>query len=155
MSFEEFKKMWKETTGVNPNDLQAAKNLKCSIKYVSKEDIKCVYKGIDQDFLSLNTKAYIAAKDGPFNIRRYPYPNLCRSQQVQFKELVENYRRDIEVDMTNWEDIELYPWQKFIIKKLEEQNDREIIWINDPEGVTVTYPTSIQSMILACFELIR
>ena len=77
-----------------------------SIQYVSKEDIKCIFKGIDQDFLSLNTQAYIAAKDGPFNPKRHPYPTLCRPQQASFKELVMAYRKDIEKEVMDWNEFE-------------------------------------------------
>lgn len=108
--------------------------MKCSIKYVSKEDVKCIQSGVDQDFLSVNCKAYIVAQQGKFDIGRYPYPNLCRSQQLQFKELVQHYRREEEVDYTAWDEIELYRWQKLVIKKLLAQNERQVIWISDEVG---------------------
>ena len=134
MNFEEFKKMWNETTKTTPNDVQSAKNVKCSIQYVSKEDVHAVHKGIDQDYLSLNAKAYMVAQEGPFNPMRYPYPNLCRSQQSSFKELIQAYRKDIETDFMDWDNFQLYPWQQTILNRLMKQNDREVLWINDPEG---------------------
>ena len=40
MTFEEFKKMWKDTTGVNPNDLQSAKNVKVYCNWEGRAGIR-------------------------------------------------------------------------------------------------------------------
>lgn len=134
MNFKQFKGMWEAYTKIKNMDCESARNVDHVIKYISKEDVKCLHFGIDQDKLSLNCKAYIAAKDGPFNIGRYPYPNLCRAQQVTFKELVEHYHKELNTDMTCWEEFQLYIWQKAAIQELLKQNDREVMWIIDPEG---------------------
>lgn len=136
MKFEDFKKMWVEHTSTKIADLQSCKNVKCAIQYVSKEDVKCIQKNIDLDMVSLNCKAYLAAQQGPFNPGRYPYGNLARHQQVSYKEMFDHYRKEVEVDLSRWEEdnFDLMQWQKFLVKKLLNQNDRQVLWVYDPVG---------------------
>lgn len=134
MNFKDFTNMWTDHTSCKPDDVQSAKNVKCAIKYVSKEDVKCVQRGIDQDLLSLQCKAYIGAYLGPFRPNSYPYMNLTRHEQVRYKELFDAFREDEDIDHSFWDDVTLYIWQKTAIEILKNQNNREVMWIVDPEG---------------------
>lgn len=52
-SFEEIKKILKDQYNIVPNDIQAPKNKKQVLRYITKEDYKCFSTGHDKDDLSL------------------------------------------------------------------------------------------------------
>lgn len=130
---EDVKKILKEDYRLKPNDIQSCKNLKKAINYVSKEDVKCISTGHDKDFLSIQCKAYIAAERGGALLpSTYPYCNLIPWQKRAFEEQYNFYRQELEREKDNfWEDNDLRPWQKEALLVLQEQNDRQILWIYD------------------------
>lgn len=137
MNFEQFKNFWILYKLPMYADVQSVKNMKTSIKYITKEDYRAFITGIDKDFTSLIFKAYIEAmKSKRLNCTRYPYCNLIPSQQKQFAEFFNKFRDEIfEEEMTDkWDHIELKDWQQRVINSLERQNERRILWIYDEIG---------------------
>lgn len=135
-SLEDMKKQL-ATHRVNPNDIQVAKSVKDSVRYISKEDYKCVSEGHDKDFLSVICRAYLySLKYKKFLPTGYPYCALTPAQKKEFKEFLEQFYLEQELDnlTINIEKNDLYQWQKDVIQKLDAQNDRKILWLHDEEG---------------------
>lgn len=120
-----------------PNDIQVAKSVKDSVRYISKEDYKCVSEGHDKDFLSVICRAYLySLKYKKFLPTGYPYCALAPAQKKEFKEFLEQFYLEQELDnlTISIDRKDLYPWQQQIIEKLDEQCERKVIWIQDDIG---------------------
>lgn len=136
-SLDEMKKILKEEYSIPPNDIQVAKSVKDSMRYISKEDFKCFSRGHDKDYLSIVCKAYLySKKHAKFNSTRYPYCGMIPWQQKQFKEYLDVFQHEEKEENYQrlMEDITLRPWQKKAELTLLMQDDRKVLWIYDEIG---------------------
>lgn len=135
-SLEEMKAELKKIR-IIPDDFQVAKSVRDSVHYFSKEDYKCVSEGHDKDFLSVQCRAYLySLKYKKFIPTSYPYCHLGPHQQKKFKECLEQFYLEQEMDALTEkiDQVDLWEWQKNIIQKLKNQDDRKVIWIHDDIG---------------------
>lgn len=136
-SLEKIKEILKGEYRLRPEDIQVAKNVKDCVRYISKEDYRCVSQGHDKDFLSVICRAYLySLKYDKFKPTAYPYCALIPCQQKQFKEYLEQFYLEQEMDKLTMktESLELYEWQQKVVMALMMQNDRHVLWLYDEEG---------------------
>lgn len=136
-NFDQIKKILKDQYNIVPNDIQAPKNKKQVLRYITKEDYKCFSTGHDKDDLSLITRAYLFyRKCASWDPTRYPYCHLPPWQQKQFKEFYEQFLIEDEMEMNaeyfdNWTP---HRWQRQVEHALLMQTRRQVLWIYDPVG---------------------
>lgn len=126
-----------EKKNFKPEDIQTAKSVRDSVRYISKEDYKCVSQGHDKDYLSVICKTYLYhLKYENFNPARYPYCSMIPYQQNQFKEFLDQFYQEMEHDKISAmiENIELREWQSKALMALMMQDDRRVLWIYDEQG---------------------
>ncbi|KAK3100423.1 hypothetical protein FSP39_019735 [Pinctada imbricata] len=134
MSFKQFKTKWQ---GPEYRDLQRCKNIKDSVRYVTKEDPRSLCFNFSKDWCSLLVKAYIyGEKSERLIATSYPYCSLIPAQQRQFAEMWRQFRTEKQEAMQSWENEEmmLRPWQRQVRRHILQQDDRQILWINDEVG---------------------
>lgn len=136
-SLEDIKKILSEQYKIIPQDIQVAKNVKDCVRYISKEDYRCISQGHDKDHLSVLCRAYLySLKYEKFVPTRYPYCHLHNTQKKEFREFVDQFYQEQEIDNMPelMKDLELREWQQEVVMALMMQNDRHILWLYDEEG---------------------
>ncbi|VDH91442.1 Hypothetical predicted protein [Mytilus galloprovincialis] len=137
-NFEEFKNLWViELQCPGFTDIQSPKKIKDWVKYLSKEDYKTIAVGVDRDWLSVVCKSYCCAQKWNKlmpNLSPYCYLSYIDKKifDVQFAEFRKEFEEDkLIFDMTY---AILYDWQIEVLKLLDEQDDRKVLWIYDAVG---------------------
>lgn len=140
LSFLEFKLFWVGTYELPVyQDIESCKNLKQSFRYCSKEDHLCDFAAVDADYLHMHTQSYLAAtRYSNLSNTSYPY---CRMQGVNRREFESRFRDWKQVFLMEKgkeenEGVILRPWQKSVLNLLDNQDDRQVLWINDATGKT-------------------
>ena len=135
IKYEKFQETMKKMTGKRIDYVQSCKNINDCIRYVTKEDYLCVNIGHDWDYCSLIVKADNYYKKHPrFNPAAYPYCNMQNHVQRSFKEYINWFQKEYDIDQAKWDDLKEYHWHKETLKLLKEQNSRQVLWIYDQKG---------------------
>lgn len=136
-SLEHLKSKLMDDYRIVPADVQVAKSVKDSVRYISKEDYKCMSSGHDKDYLSVICKAYLySLKQKKFRPTEYPYCQMVPWQKKEFKEFLEQFYHEQEYDniIEEMDNIELKFWQKKALHYLINQGSRKVLWIYDEIG---------------------
>lgn len=137
VTFEEFTNLWViELQLPGFTDVESPKNVKCWIKYISKEDYRTVAVGVDKDLLATICKSYICAQKWTKimpTLAPYCYLSWIEKKcfDTQFAEFCREFQDKLVFDMTN---AILYDWQIEVLQLLDDQDERKVLWIWDAVG---------------------
>lgn len=122
-----------------PGDMERVKNLRQSLRYVTKEDFKAMVSGFDQDLCSTIYKAYHYARVvTKIDWTRYPASNIAAGDRKLFEQQFRRFAKDNQNDalVARLTGQTLLPWQDRIRTRLLNQTDRQVTWVYDPVGNT-------------------
>ena len=142
MRLQDLKQCLKLDLKITCNDIQSSKKPKDAVRYCSKEDRNCLLYNIDKDWLALGTWAMVHARATyfklPLNKTSYPYIRLSTQMQRQFETYYNQFCKEHmeAMDIMQYDNMKLYPWQRVALTMLKHQNDRQILWIVNEEGNT-------------------
>lgn len=141
LTFEMFKIKFKEFFGasITIRDIERVRNIKQSIRYVTKEDANSLVNGFDKTLGSVLYKAGLYARH--HNKVDWSNPvaaSISLSDRKIFEAYVtvENLFKS-KVDLTKkFHDCTLRPWQTTIINEIFNTigDDRKVIWVHDSLG---------------------
>ena len=137
MNNQQFRNAWKNNHLGSHGHIEHPKNLKTLVKYITKEDYRCIVTGVDKDMTSVITKAYICSnKWDKLHVNRYPYCAMSLGDQKKFRDHFADFQQDnyMEFAVEQLQDEELRRWQKAVRNLVKEQNNRKVLWIVDEKG---------------------
>lgn len=137
-NFEEFSNLWViqlQLPGFT--DVQSPKKIKDWIKYITKEDYRSIAVGVDKDLLGTICKSYICAQKWVKIMPTLPpYCYLSWVDRKIFDTQFAEFRREFQEDKLVYDlnNAILYDWQIEVLRMLDSQDDRKVLWIYDAVG---------------------
>jgi len=141
MTFEEFKIKFSENISkkIKLSDVERARNLKASIRYVTKEDPNSLIMGFDKSMGGVLYKAGQYAKY--HNKVQWSDPQaatiaLCDRKSFESYVNLQNLAKQKDELRETLDAWDLKPWQDEITTYIKQHqgNDRQVIWLSDVVG---------------------
>lgn len=140
LTFEEMKIKMRNTLGPLPlQDIERVRNIRNSIRYVTKEDPYSVIVGFDNALASVLYKAHAYAQNHKVvSWSDATATSISPVDRKAFEDYVVKYNKQINVEEMRAEfiDCELNTWQAKLFPMVQDNigNNREIIWVHDQDG---------------------
>lgn len=134
-NFEEFTNLWViqlQLPGFT--HVESPKKIKDWVKYITKEDYRCIAVGVDKDLLGTICKSYCCAqKWNKIMPTLPPYCYLSYIDKKTFDGQFAEFRKEFQEDklVYDLQNAILYDWQIEVLQMLDDQDDRKVLWIYD------------------------